>query len=167
MSRGVVIIDFVLACVLTSLARLSFRLFEALGHQLDQTAIPTLVVGHGADVPVVFTHLRTAARPRLRPVGFVDLTRDARAGSVMGVNRYAGHSELEKALAREEPAAVLLCDRGGPGGADFLRRSLLGKGVPLYRLSVELEQLALPLSSDDPVPGGPSTHPGVGTEPRH
>ncbi len=166
-SRGVVIIDFVFTALFASLARLSFRLFEALSHQLDQTALPTLVVGHGADVPVVFTHLRTSARPRLRPVGFVDIEPGARPGSVMGVSRYVGFAGVEEALSKEGPAAVLFCDRGETDTADALRRRLLGRGVPLYRLSVELEQLALPLVGDEAQPEGPSSSSGVPTPPGH
>ena len=167
LSRGVVVIDFVLAMLFAVLARLSFRLFAAVGHQLDQTALPTLVVGRGADVPVVFTHLRTSAHPRLRPVGFVDVSDDARAGSVMGVVRYPGLDTIAQAVDAEDPAAVLLCDRGRGDVTRALREALSGRGVAVYRLSVELEQLMLPLTADPPPAGGPSASPGVGTAPRH
>ena len=148
LSRGVVLIDVALASLLTVLARSSFRFFEAARRQLDQEAVPTLVLGTADDLPVIFAHLRTFGRPAMRPVGFVDTGADARSGSSMGVPRYGGIETLRRALDERQPSAVLLVDRGAAPLDEMVRLALDGRSIPLFRLRLSLEQL--PLGLEDP-----------------
>lgn len=161
LSRGAVIIDWVLLSVLAGIARLSFRLFDAARRQLDRNALPTLVVCRGADVPVVFTHLRTRSEPAMLPVAFVDLEEDARDGSIMGVPRYAGAEALARAVNERKPGALLVASDGGSAVFESVVRLPAVRGLPSYRLGFELEQFALPLQVEDATikPSGPHQAP--------
>ena len=75
--------------------------------------------------------------------------------------RYAGPSALARAVEERQPAAVLLAS----GGTETVPAELTSTpelhGLPIYRLAVEMEQLALPLHPD-----GATVHGERSTEPR-
>ncbi|MEZ4415135.1 MAG: hypothetical protein R3E10_05220 [Gemmatimonadota bacterium] len=155
LSRGVVLIDLVLATTLTGAARMSFRLFQAAGRRLEGARIPTLVVGRSAHLPVLLAHLRSAPRTGLAPVAFVDLE-GGRSGSVLGVPRFGGDGGLEAALAAVSAGAIVVMEGGDPRPEDSLesiRRRLDRQPLPVYRLTVSLDALGVRGTAE---PDGPS-----------
>ncbi len=146
LSRGVVLLDFVLAALLTGLARGSFRMFAAAGRHLEQTRVPTVVVGASAHLPVLLAHLRGNPGVGIEPVAFVDPHLE-RSGRVLGVPRFGGLRGLDAAMAACAPKAALVLEpleTSADDGLPVIRRQLASIALPVYQLRVELRSLGLP-----------------------
>ena len=144
LSRGVVLLDFGFATLLTGAARASFRMFAAAGRRLEAARVPTVVVGSSAHLPVLLAHLRSSPGVGIAPVAFVDPSLD-RSGRVLGVPRFGGATGLDAALAAVEAKAILVMEEHrDPTGEDHLeaiRRRLASGPLPVYQLRVELRSL--------------------------
>jgi len=147
LSRGVVLLDFGFATLLTGAARGSFRMFAAAGRRLEEARVPTVVVGASAHLPVLLAHLRSSPGVGIAPVAFVDPSLDRR-GRVLGVPRFGGAEGLDAALAAVDAEAVLVLEeRREPAAEDRLeaiRRRLASGPLPVYELRVELRSLGAP-----------------------
>ena len=85
LSRGVVIVDFLLCATLTVVGRVSFRFLDDVKEKWSSEGAPVAFVGRIEDAELAFRALREVEEPRLRPIAVVDYAYGGRRGRFKGV----------------------------------------------------------------------------------
>ena len=122
LSRGVLIVDFLLCATLTIVGRVSFRFLEDVREKWSSEGAPVAFVGRIEDAELAFRALRGVEEPRLRPVAVVDFAYGGRRGSFQGYPLFGGDAGLERAVQECGVNAVVLIDREGVVDGDDTRR---------------------------------------------
>jgi FlaA1/EpsC-like NDP-sugar epimerase len=155
LSRGVVVIDFLLCSTLITGSRSIFRFLEGATGRWSRVGTPVVVVGPLDEAELAVRQLARIREPRLRAVGVAD-PEYTRVRSRMGAYRlFGGPAALENAMHDTGASAVLLV---GPAAEDAaseglaaLERYLEARGsVDVYRLRVSVTALAAKAGAPDP-----------------
>ena len=142
LSRGVLIVDFLLCASLTVLGRISFRFLDDVKEKWSSEGTPVAFVGRTKDAELAFRALRGVEEPKLRPVAVVDPTYSGRRGRFKGYPLFRGDAGIARAVDECGVNAVVVLDRGGEGTddtravAEYLR-SQGALDVFAVRISVE------------------------------
>lgn len=142
LSRGVIIIDWLVCTMLTTGGRFSFLLMEGTLRRWSQQGTPAIVLGSLADADLAFRALERITEPSLRPVCVVDRWYLGRKGAFKGYPLFGGLEGLERAVKDCGAHAVVLLERSDGTGsqAEALKGYLDGKGsLDVYRLQMSLE----------------------------
>ena len=108
LSRGVVVIDFLLCTLLITGSRLLFRFLEGATGRWSRGGTPVVVLGPVDEADLVVRQLRSLEEPDLRPVAVAD-PGFARLRSQMGAYpMYGGPGALENALHDSHANAVVV-----------------------------------------------------------
>jgi FlaA1/EpsC-like NDP-sugar epimerase len=118
LSRGVLIVDFLLCATLTVLGRVSFRFLDDVKERWSSEGTPVVFVGRMEDAELAFRALRGVEEPKLRPVAVVDSTYEGRRGRIKGYPLFGGDGGIGRAVGECGVHAVVLLDRGEAGTAD-------------------------------------------------
>lgn len=121
LSRGVLIVDFLLCATLTVVARVSFRFLDDVKEKWSSEGAPAVFVGRIEDAELAFRALRGVEEPRLRPVAVVDHAYGGRRGRFKGYPLFGGDAGIERAVRECGVNAVVVIDRGGVDGDDTRR----------------------------------------------
>ena len=143
LSRGVVIVDFLLCATLTVVGRVSFRFLDDVKEKWSSEGAPVAFVGRIEDAELAFRALREVEEPRLRPIAVVDYAYGGRRGRFKGYPLFGGDTGLERAVRECGVNAVVMIDRGEVDNDDTRRvgEYLVSEGaldVFAVRISVEL-----------------------------
>jgi UDP-GlcNAc:undecaprenyl-phosphate GlcNAc-1-phosphate transferase len=143
LSRGVLVVDFLLCTTLTVIARVSFRFLDDVREKWSTDGAPAAFVGRIEDAELAFRALRDLEEPRLRPVAVVDYAYGGRRGRFKGYPLFGGKAGLERAVRECGVNAVVVIDRGGVDKDDtrVVREYLMSEGaldVFAVRISVGL-----------------------------
>lgn len=144
LSRGVMIVDFLICSALISASRSVFRFLEGATGRWSRLGMPVVVVGPLDEIELAVRQLARIKEPRLRAVAVAD-PGYARVRSRMGAYRlFGGPGALENALHDTRAGAVLLvgpaAGEGTSEGFAALARYLETEGsVDVYRLRVAVE----------------------------
>ncbi len=122
LSRGVLIVDFLLCATLTVLGRVSFRFLDDVREKWSSEGAPAAFVGRIEDAELAFRALRGVEEPRLRPVAVVDSAYGGRRGRFKGYPLFGGDAGLERAVQECGVNAVFVIDREGVVNGDDARR---------------------------------------------
>lgn len=150
LSRGVVVIDFLLCTSLIVGGRLFFRFIEGATGRWSRDGTPVVVLGALDEADLALRELRRHRDPRLRPVAVADPAL-ARLRTRMGAYPlFGGPGALENALHESGAGAVVLISRGEDGGqssaprdAPVLAAYLAShESVDVFRLRVTVERAA-------------------------
>ena len=118
LSRGVLMVDFLLCSTLTVLGRISFRFLDDVKEKWSSEGTPVAFVGRMEEAELAFRALRVMEEPTLRPVAVVDHTYGGRRGRFKGYPLFGGDSGIERAVGECGVSAVVVIDRGGAGTDD-------------------------------------------------
>jgi len=118
LSRGVLMVDFLLCSTLTVLGRVSFRFLDDVKEKWSSEGTPVAFVGRMEDAELAFRALRGVEEPRLRLVAVVDHTYGGRRGRFKGYPLFGGDAGIERAVGECGVTAVVVIDRGGTGRDD-------------------------------------------------
>ena len=146
LSRGVLMVDFLLCSTLTVLGRVSFRFLDDVKEKWSSEGTPVAFVGRMEDAELAFRALRGVEEPKLRPVAVVDHTYGGRRGRFKGYPLFGGDAGIGRAVGECGVTAVVVIDRGGAGTddtravAEYLR-SEGALDVFTVRISVEPAQV--------------------------
>ncbi len=121
LSRGVLIVDFLLCSTLTVVGRVSFRFLDDVKEKWSSEGAPAAFVGRIGDAELAFRALRGVEEPRLRPVAVVDYAYGGRRGRFKGYPVFGGDAGIERAVRKCGVSAVVMIDRGGVDGDDTRR----------------------------------------------
>ena len=121
LSRGVLIVDFLLCATLTVVGRVSFRFLDDAREKWSSEGTPVAFVGRMEDAELAFEAIRGAEEPRLRPVAVVDYTYGGRKGQFKGYPLFGGDAGIERAVRECGVHAVVVIDRGVAGTDDTQR----------------------------------------------
>ena len=113
LSRGVVIVDFLLCSTLTVVGRVSFRFLDEVKEKWSSEGAPAAFVGRIEDAELAFRALREEGEPRLRPVAVVDHTYGGRRGRFKGYPLFGGDGGIGRAVRECGVSAVVVIDRSG------------------------------------------------------
>ena len=141
LSRGVVIVDFLVCTILTTGGRFSFRLMEGVLKRWSQEGTPAIVLGSLSDAELAFSALGRISGTNLRPVCVVDRWYLGRKGAFKGYPLYGGREGLERVVRDCGAHAVVMLEQSdGTGSQDeTLRDYLAGHGsLDVYRLELSL-----------------------------
>ena len=122
LSRGVLIVDFLLCATLTIVGRVSFRFLDDVREKWSSEGAPAAFVGRIEDAELAFRALRGVEEPRLRPVAVVDYAYGGRRGRFKGYPLFGGDAALERAVQECGVNAVVVIDREGVVDGDDARR---------------------------------------------
>lgn len=142
LSRGVVIVDFLVCTLLTTGGRFSFQFMEGALKRWSQEGTPAIVLGSLGDAELAFRALERIADPRFRPVCVVDRWYLGRKGAFKGYPLFGGIDGLERAVRDCGAHAVVVLEHpDGTGSQDeALQDFLSGKGsLDVYRLELSLK----------------------------
>ena len=143
LSRGVLIVDFLVCAVLTVLGRLPFRVLEDSLGRWSVEDVPMASVGSIEDADLAFRAARSVSDPQLRPVAVVDHTQSSQKGKFHGHPVFGGTNALVRAVHDLDVHTVVVVDRAEPGDphADFLEEYLGSSGsLDVFVLRISLEQ---------------------------
>ncbi len=148
LSRGVVVIDFLLCTSLIVGSRLFFRFIEGATGRWSREGTPVVVLGALDEADLALRELRRHRDPRLRPVAVADPAHARPRGRMGAYPLYGGLVALENALHDTGAGAVVLISRGREGGqstpprdAPLLAAYLASHGsVDVFRLRVTVER---------------------------
>ena len=118
LSRGVLIVDFLLCSTLTVAGRVSFRFLDDVKEKWSSEGAPAAFVGRIEDAELAFQALRGVKEPGLRPVAVVDHAYGGRRGRFKGYPLFGGDGGIERAVRECGVSAVVVIDRGGLDGDD-------------------------------------------------
>ena len=121
LSRGVLIVDFLLCATLTIVGRVSFRFLDEVKEKWSSEGAPVAFVGPIEDAELAFRALRGVEEPRLRPVAVVDHAYGGPRGRFRGYPLFGGDDGIERAVRECGVNAVVMIDRGGADGDDTRR----------------------------------------------
>ena len=122
LSRGVLIVDFLLCATLTVVGRVSFRFLDDVREKWSSEGAPAAFVGRIEDAELAFRALRGLEEPRLRPVAVVDYMYGGRRGRFKGYPLFGGDTGLERAVRECGVNAVVVIERGGVMDGDDTQR---------------------------------------------
>jgi UDP-GlcNAc:undecaprenyl-phosphate GlcNAc-1-phosphate transferase len=144
LSRGVIVIDFMLCSTLIVGSRLLFRFLEGASGRWAKEGTPVVVLGFLDEIDLAVRQLERLREPHLRPVAVADPA-FPRLRSRMGAYRlYGGPAALENALHDTRSGSVVLIGRAADAAvgealatlADYLETH---GSVDVYRLRVTVE----------------------------
>jgi len=118
LSRGVLMVDFLLCATLTVLGRVSFRFLDDVKEKWSSEGTPVAFVGRTEDAELAFRALRGVEEPKLRPVAVVDPAYEGRRGRFKGYPLFGGDAGIGRAVDECGVNAVVVLDRGGEGTDD-------------------------------------------------
>ena len=121
LSRGVVIVDFLLCATVTVVGRVSFRFLDDVKEKWSSEGAPVAFVGRIEDAELAFRALREVEEPRLRPIAVVDYAYGGRRGRFKGYPLFGGDTGLERAVRECGVNAVVMIDRGEVDNDDTRR----------------------------------------------
>ena len=121
LSRGVVIVDFLLCATLTVVGRVSFRFLDDVKEKWSSEGAPVAFVGRIEDAELAFRALREVEEPRLRHIAVVDYAYGGRRGRFKGYPLFGGDTGLERAVRECGVNAVVMIDRGEVDNDDTRR----------------------------------------------
>ena len=121
LSRGVLIVDFLLCVTLTIVGRVSFRFLDEVKEKWSSEGAPVAFVGRIEDAELAFRALRGVEEPRLRPVAVVDHAYGGPRGRFRGYPLFGGDDGIKRAVRECGVNAVVMIDRGGVDGNDTRR----------------------------------------------
>ena len=121
LSRGVVIVDFLLCATVTVVGRVSFRFLDDVKEKWFSEGAPVAFVGRIEDAELAFRALREVEEPRLRPIAVVDYAYGGRRGRFKGYPLFGGDTGLERAVRECGVNAVVMIDRGEVDNDDTRR----------------------------------------------
>jgi FlaA1/EpsC-like NDP-sugar epimerase len=142
LSRGVLIVDFLVCTILTVLGRFSFRLLEDTTGRWSVEGVPMAFVGPIADADLAFRAARSVSDPKLRPVAVVDHTQPSRKGRFHGYPLFGGMDAIAHAVHDCGVHTVVLVDNGEAGDSHsaVLEEYLQTTGsLDVYALKISLE----------------------------
>ena len=113
LSRGVVVIDFLICSLLTTGSRLTFRFLESATGRWSRDGTPVVVLGPIDDADLAIRQLRRLRNPKLRPVAVADPSYPRLRSRMGAYPMYGGPDALETALDATKVNAVVVI-----GGAD-------------------------------------------------
>ena len=120
-SRGIFVLDFVLAFASIALVRLIFRAGQIIMRRRGINLIPTLIVGRGPEAALCIREMR--ARPELgyRVIGIIDNDRfeTAAPAKFEGVPVIGDLKHLPEAIRESRANEVIISDPNVPGEALF------------------------------------------------
>lgn len=132
LSRGVVVIDFLLASGLTLASRFSFRIMESWARRWSREGVPAVIVGDVAELDVVIAEMEKGRWPGLRAVAVADRRASQKQGRFRGYPLFGRGDGLERAIGATKAGAVIIVEHEtGAGGPE--------KGPPELVLEVEEE----------------------------
>ena len=163
LSRGVLIVDFLLCATLTVVGRVSFRFLDDVREKWSSEGAPAAFVGRIEDAELAFRALRGLEEPRLRPVAVVDYMYGGRRGRFKGYPLFGGDTGLERAVRECGVNAVVVIERGGVMDGDDTQRvgEYLSREGALDVFAVRISVGLAPRSRRTLVPGAgcPDTTP--------
>lgn len=148
LSRGVVVIDFMLCSTLIMGSRLVFRFIEGATRHWSRDGIPVVVLGPLDEAELAVRQLRRLREPRMRPVAVADPDYPRLRSRMGAYPLYGGPGAIENALrdARAD-AAVLIGGSGADGAIDSaeafpsITAYLESRGsLDVFRLQVTVER---------------------------
>lgn len=141
LSRGVLIIDFMLCSAVTMAARFSQRVLDRQARLWRRTGRAAVVFAAPDDAVIALAELAHGDEGELRAVAVVDpWGRDWR-GSFKGYPRYGGLAGLERAVREQGAGAVVAVGRRDAGALEELAAECRRLGVDLYVLEVGLAKV--------------------------
>jgi UDP-GlcNAc:undecaprenyl-phosphate GlcNAc-1-phosphate transferase len=151
LSRGILVIDFLLSSVLVLGGRFSFRIMEGWVRRWSTEGVPAVILGDADDLETALRELERGRSPHLRPVALADRRGRVRKGRLGGYALFGGKDALELALRETSAEAVIFVERdeeGGEGGREEgggpLRTLSTDHSVDVYSL-----RLGITLSRED------------------
>ena len=121
LSRGVLMVDFLLCTTLTVVGRVSFRFLDDVKEKWSSEGTPVAFVGRMEDAELAIRALRGVEEPRLRPVAVVDYMYGGRRGRFKGYPLFGGDAGIGRAVRECGVNAVVVIDNGGVGRDDTRR----------------------------------------------
>ncbi len=146
LSRGVVMVDFLVCTMLTTGGRFSFLLMEGALKRWSKKGTAAILLGPLNDAELAFSALERITEPDLRPVCVVDRWYLGRKGAFKGYPLFGGVDGLERAVRDTGAHAVVVLEHpDGTGSQDeALSAYLDGKGsLDVYRLELSLRAEAV------------------------
>ncbi len=155
LSRGVLVVDFLICTTLIIVARVSFRFLEDATERWSVEGIPVAIIGRIADAELAFRVLRSVHEPRLRPVAVVDRTYVGNRGRLRGYPVLGGPNGIQQAVQELGVNAVVVIDRRRSGSVknEALDEYLATTGsldVFVLRISLEAASTAGEISRVQP-----------------
>ena len=144
LSRGVVVIDFLLCSMLIAGSRGLFRFLERASGRWTRHGTPVVVLGRLDELDLAVRHLERLRQPHLRPVAVADPA-FPRPRSRMGAYRvFGGPDALQNALDETRAGAVVLVGAGAGNGDDEAESTLAGflesrGALDVYRFCITVE----------------------------
>ena len=142
LSRGVLVVDFLVCTILTVLGRLSFRLLEDATGRWSVQGAPMAFVGPIEDADLAFRAVRALSEPRLRPVAVVDHSQVAAKGRFRGYPLFGGADAIARAVRDCEVHTVVVVDKGEAADShnELVEEYLATTGsLDVYVLKISLE----------------------------
>ncbi len=146
LSRGVLIVDFLLLTALTVLGRVSFRFLDDTKERWSSEGTPVAFVGRMEDAELAFRAVRSFQSPRLRPVAVVDRMYGSKTGRFKGYPLFGGDSAIEHAVRKCDLHAVVVVERGqsDSGDRDSLSEYVRINGaLDVFAVRVSLETTSM------------------------
>lgn len=145
-SRGVFIINFMVAGLLIIGSRLSVRLLGDIASRYRPSSQRALIYGAGDGGAVVVRELRNNQRYNCRAAGFVDDDPSKQRRRIMGVPVVGTLADLDRLIAQERPDLLILSTAKLPAARlAAIRQICFESGTPLVQLHFSLDPL-LPAS---------------------
>ena len=142
LSRGVLVVDFMVCTNLTVMARVSFRFLEDTVERLSVEGVPVVIVARVPDAELALKALRGVREPNLRPVAVVDRTYAGERGRLQGYPILGGVDGIRRAVRDFGVNAVVVVDRRKSGGVrdELLEEYLATTGsLDIFILRISLE----------------------------
>ena len=157
LSRGVLVMDFLVCTIFTMVARMSFRFLEDATERWSVEGVPVAIIGRIADAELAFRALRGVSEPRLRPVAVVDRTYAATKGRFRGYPVFGGQDGIRGAVQELGVNAVVVVDRRRSSGVrdELLEEYLATTGsLDVFVLRISLEPASAGVVVDEPAVSG-------------
>ena len=141
LSRGVLVVDFLVCTILTIVVRVSFRFLEDATERWSVEGVPVAIIARIADAELALRALRGVSEPRLRPVAVVDRSYVGK-GRLRGYPILGGQDGIECAVRDLGVNAVVVVDRRRSGGVrdELLQEYLATTGsLDVFVLRISLE----------------------------
>ncbi len=142
LSRGVIVIDFLLVSLLTVASRFSFRIMETWARRWSQVGTPAVLIGDVDDLETVLGEMERGRWPDLRPVALADRRAQDRQARFKGYPLYGKGDAPDRAVSETGAGAVVLVRRDPDGSRGEPREGepglgdLGGREVEVYNLRV-------------------------------
>ena len=148
LSRGVVVIDFLLASILTLASRFSFRIMEAWARRWSQAGTATVLVGAVDELEAVLLEMERGRWPNLRPVALADRREREMKGRFKGYPLFGKGDAPQRALEETGAGALVFVERDvdepprdpGAGGGEGFASGVLDVEVYTLKVGMSLER---------------------------